>query len=76
MGGSGVHMGKETKETRFVEIITDVVTKSVPSWTKHGACKRHMNPGRLYQSSGSNLSTEKGPSKGKAVPFGEYQVGT
>ena len=35
--GSGVHMGKEAKEKRFVKIITDVVTKWVPSGTKNGA---------------------------------------
>ena len=69
MGGSGVHMGKEAKEKRFVKIITDVATKWVPSGTKNGACKRHMSPGRLYQSSGGNPSTKKGPTKGKAAPL-------
>ena len=68
--------GKEAKEQRFVEIITDVVTKWVPSGTENGACKRHMSPGRLYQSSGGNPSTKKGPTKGKTAPLGEYQVGT
>ena len=76
MGGSGVRMGKEAKEKRFVKIITDVVSKWVPSGTKNGACKRHMSPGRLYQSSGGNPSTKKGPTKGKTAPLGEYQVGT
>ena len=67
--GSGVHMGKEAKEKCFVKIITDVVTKWVPSGTKNGACKRHMSPGRLYQSSGGNPSTKKVPTKGKTAPL-------
>ena len=60
MGGSGGAHGEGSKRKAFCENNNRCGHKMGAKWDEKWCLKRHMSPGRLYQSSGGNPSTKRG----------------